>query len=57
MIRGEPYTLGLFDTAGKFVFYSLNFIAFPVELRFFLAQWICGVVSPQVRTIMTGYDH
>lgn len=41
MIGGEPYTLGLFDTAG--MFHSFNLIAFPIELG---TVWlICGVVS------------
>lgn len=31
MIGGEPYTLGLFDTAGKIMFYLLNLMAFVIE--------------------------
>lgn len=28
MIGGEPYTLGLFDTAGKYIFNEINSIIF-----------------------------
>lgn len=49
MIGGEPYTLGLFDTAGKTVFYSFNLIALLIELIAFISlshgKLICIVVS------------
>lgn len=62
MIGGEPYTLGLFDTAGKIMIYWFSGIAFIVELGSVFQcvtydELICGVVCLQVRKIMTGYDH
>lgn len=37
MIGGEPYTLGLFDTAGKFFHFSLSdsFVVFLFLINFF----------------------
>lgn len=46
MIGGEPYTLGLFDTAGKIIFGSFCWIAFLLELKLFSLshdKLICGV--------------
>lgn len=42
MIGGEPYTLGLFDTAGKIMFYSFNLIAPLIEEKQLL---VCHMVS------------
>lgn len=61
MIGGEPYTLGLFDTAGKLVFESLSvslFLShfcqsktFGKKMSLFCFSFDC---CSQVRKIMTG---
>ncbi len=49
MIGGEPYTLGLFDTAGEIMFYCFNLIALLIELSAFISlshgKLTCSVAS------------
>ena len=57
MIGGEPYTLGLFDTAGNTnVFASLSLYILMVSIKQKGKHLSCGRCS-QVRRIMTGCVH